>query len=70
MIDGDISSGLSKTGALSRSNPLDVSGELVSGDKAFAKFLRYASLRRHRVGGPAHARPSLRHGAEAGAFFE
>jgi hypothetical protein len=37
MIDGDVSSGLSKTGALSRSNPLDVSGELVSGDKAFAK---------------------------------
>lgn len=37
MIDGDVSSGLSKTRALSRSNPLDVSGELVSGDKAFAK---------------------------------
>ena len=37
MIDGDVTSGLSKTGALSRSNPLDVSGELVSGDKAFAK---------------------------------
>ena len=38
MIDGDISSGLSKTGALSRSNPLDVSGELVSGDKALQRY--------------------------------
>jgi hypothetical protein len=37
MIDGDVSTGLSKTGALSRSNPLDVSGELLSGDKAFSK---------------------------------
>ena len=53
MIDGDVSSGLSKTGALSRSNPLDVSGKLVSGDKAFAKvwkklvhFLSLAQLLR------------------------
>jgi hypothetical protein len=44
MIDGDVSSGLSKTGALSRSNPLDVNGELVSAIKLLQRYGKVGPL--------------------------